>query len=103
MNKTQHNTSPVVFLNSNHTSYSHDAIVNQQPRRPGETANSSLAKTMHLGKTGKRVEIQRKMSYSIYNPAKRINITPNSDIQMQMDENRHIICQVVHVILFLVK
>ena len=37
------------------------------------------------------------------NPASRIDVMANSDIQMQMDENRHIIRQIVRAILFLGK
>ena len=37
----------------------------------------------------------------IDNPASRIVIIANSDIQMRMDENKHIICQIVCAIYFL--
>ena len=37
---------------------------------------------------------------SIDNPASRIDVMANSDIEMQMDENRHIIHQIVRAILF---
>ena len=40
---------------------------------------------------------------SIDNPASRIDVMANSDIQMRMDENRHIIRQIVRAILFLGK
>ena len=40
---------------------------------------------------------------SINNPASHIDVMANSDIQMRMDENRHIIRQIVHAILFLGK
>ena len=40
---------------------------------------------------------------SIDNPASRIDVMANSDIQMRMDENRHIIHQIVRAILFLGK
>ena len=40
---------------------------------------------------------------SIDNPASHIDVMANSDIQMQMDENRHIIRQIVRAILFLGK
>ena len=40
---------------------------------------------------------------SIDNPASRIDVMANSDIQMRMDENRHIIRQIVCAILFLGK
>ena len=40
---------------------------------------------------------------TIKNPASRIDIMANSDIQMCMDENEHIIRQVVHVTLFMGK
>ena len=40
---------------------------------------------------------------SIDNPASRIDVMVNSDIQMRMDENRHIIRQIVHAILFMGK
>ena len=40
---------------------------------------------------------------SIDNPASRIDVMANSDIQMRMDENRHIIRQIVCGILFLGK
>ena len=40
---------------------------------------------------------------SIDNPASRIDVMANSDIQMQMDENRHIVRQIVRAIPFLGK
>ena len=40
---------------------------------------------------------------SIDNPASHIDGMANSDIQMRMDENRHIIRQIVRAILFLGK
>ena len=40
---------------------------------------------------------------SIDNPASRIDVMANSDIQMRMDENRQIIRQIVRAILFLGK
>ena len=40
---------------------------------------------------------------SIDNPASRIDVMANSDIQMRMDENRHIIRQIFCAILFLGK
>ena len=40
---------------------------------------------------------------SIDNPASRIDVMANSDTQMRMDENRHIIHQIVRAILFLGK
>ena len=40
---------------------------------------------------------------SIDNPASCIDVMANSDIQMRMDENRHIIRQIVRAILFMGK
>ena len=40
---------------------------------------------------------------SIENPASCINIMVSSDIQMRMDETKHIICQIVCTIIFLGK
>ena len=40
---------------------------------------------------------------SIENPASRIDIMVSSDIQMRMDENKHIIHQIVHTIIFIEK
>ena len=40
---------------------------------------------------------------SIDNPALHIDVMASSDIQMRMDENRHIIRQIVRAILFLRK
>ena len=40
---------------------------------------------------------------SIDNPALRIDVMANSDIQMRLDENRHIIRQIVRAILFMGK
>ena len=49
------------------------------------------------------VQYTDNLKNSIDNPASRIDVMANSDIQMQMDENRHIVRQIVRAIPFLGK